>query len=296
MPRRARIERAVYEQFFGLREKPFALAPDPEFLFLGRHHRRALTLLDYALRSGVGFALVTGRVGCGKTTVVRSVLARASQEFTVGLIANTHGGFGNLLPWVARAIGMKKIATVESELYEDFVTYLIAEYAAGRRVVLIIDEAQNLTPAALEQLRVLSNVNTGKDLLLQTILIGQPELRATLARPELRQFAQRIAIEYHMDALTREETSAYVRHRVSVAGGDPSLFCADAVELIHSRTGGVPRLINQVCDTSLVYAFGEQRVPVDIETVAQVLDDRQAGGLMTMGEPPATRASGGLGV
>ncbi|MEJ0087418.1 MAG: AAA family ATPase [Pseudomonadota bacterium] len=275
----------MYETFFGLREKPFALAPDPEFLFLGRHHRRAMILLDYTLSSGTGFALVTGRVGCGKTTVIRSVLARASQEFTVGLISNTHSGFGNLLPWVARAIGMKDIAPSESELYEKFVDFLIAEYAAGRRVVLVIDEAQNLGAAGLEQLRVLSNVNTGKDLLLQTILIGQPELRATLAQPQLRQFAQRIAIEYHMEALSREETHAYVRHRLGVAGGNPALFAAEAVELVHARTGGVPRLINQVCDTALVYAFGEQRSPVDAGIVADVLDDRSAGGLLALGEP-----------
>lgn len=279
----------MYEEFYGLRERPFALAPDPEFLFLGRHHRRALTLLEYALRSGVGFALVTGRVGCGKTTVVRSVLSRAAQEFTIGLIANTHGGFGSLLPWVARAIGMPRVPESASELYEAFVDFLIREYAACRRVVLMIDEAQNLSVAALEELRVLSNVNTGKDLLLQTILIGQPELRITLAQPQLRQFAQRIAIEYHMEAMERDETRAYVRHRLGVAGGNPDLFTAEATELIHARTGGVPRLINQVCDTALVYAFGEQRSPVDIEIVAEVLDDRRAGGLLGLSEPGAVR-------
>jgi len=279
----------MYEVFYGFREKPFALAPDPEFLFLGRHHRRALTLLEYTLCSGTGFALVTGRVGCGKTTVVSSVLARASREYTVGLIANTHGNLGRLLPWVARAIGMKTIAGEESALYEDFVAHLIREYAACRRVVLIIDEAQNLCAAALEELRVLSNVNTGKDLLLQTILIGQPELRATLARPELRQFAQRIAIDYHMEALSREETREYVRHRIGVAGGDTALFAPEALELIFSRTGGVPRLINQVCDTALVYAFGDQRSNVDLDTVAQVFDDRSAGGLSCFVEPAAAR-------
>ena len=281
----------MYEAFFGLREKPFALAPDPEFLFMGRHHRRALTLLEYALRSGTGFALVTGRVGCGKTTVVRSMLGRASQEFTVGLIANTHRGLGNLLPWEARAIGMKQIASEESELHDAFVDYLIREYASCRRVVLIIDEAQNLSVAALEQLRVLSNVNTGKDLLLQTILIGQPELRTTLARPELRQFAQRIAIEYHMESLSRDETYAYVRHRLTVAGGDAGLFASEAVELLHEHTGGVPRLINQICDTALAYAFGDQHPGVDRATVGQVLQDRRAGGLLGMAEPGVNGAA-----
>jgi len=275
----------VYESFFGLREKPFALAPDPDFLFLGRHHRRALTLLEYTLSSGSGFALVTGRVGCGKTTVVRSVLARASQEFTIGLIANTHGGFGRLLPWVARAVGVKDIPRDESELHEAFVAFLMREYAAGRRVVLIIDEAQNLGVAALEELRVLSNVNTGKDLLLQTILIGQPELRITLARPDLRQFAQRIAIECHMEALSRDETSAYVRHRLVVAGGDAALFAPEAIEHIHLCTGGVPRLINQACDTALVYAFADQVRSIGLDLVAQVFADRRAGGLAGHAEP-----------
>jgi type II secretory pathway predicted ATPase ExeA len=276
----------MYEQFFGLREKPFALAPDPEFLFLGKHHRRALTLLDYALSNATGFALVTGRVGCGKTTVIRSLLARAPQEFTVGLISNTHRGFDALLPWVARAIGMKNIASAPSELYETFLHHLMQEYAAGRRVVLIIDEAQNLGIDALEELRVLSNVNTGKDVLLQTVLIGQPELRGTLAHPQLSQFAQRISIEYHMDALSREETRAYVRHRLTVAGAQRELFSGEAVELIHSRTTGVPRLVNQVCDTALVYAFADQRPCVDVEIIAQVLDDRRAGGLLALGESP----------
>jgi general secretion pathway protein A len=279
----------MYEQFYGFREKPFALAPDPEFLFLGRHHRRALTLLEYALHNGTGFALVTGRVGCGKTTIVRSLLARASQQFTVGLIANTHGRLGSLLPWISRAIGMKNVSTNPSELYDEFLAFLMREYAACRRVVLIIDEAQNLGFEGLEELRVLSNVNTGKDLLLQTILIGQPELRATLAQPQLRQFAQRIAIEYHMEALSREETRAYVTHRVQVAGGHAGLFAPEAVELVHTRTGGVPRLINQVCDTALVYGFAEQCGQIDVSLVAQVLDDRRAGGLLGMEESSAAR-------
>jgi general secretion pathway protein A len=275
----------MYESFYGLREKPFALAPDPEFLFLGRHHRRALTLLEYALHDGTGFALVTGRVGCGKTTIVRSVLSRAGKQFTVGLIANTHGRLGALLPWVARAVGMKHVAPIESELYDDFVAHLMNEYGAGRRVVLIIDEAQNLSFDGLEELRVLSNVNTGKDLLLQTILIGQPELRATLAQPRLQQFAQRISIEYHMDVLSPDETRAYVAHRVQIAGGNASLFAVDAIDSIHAYSNGVPRVINQLCESALVYAFADQRPCIDDDMVRQVIDDRRGTGLSTMASP-----------
>jgi len=167
----------------------------------------------------------------------------------------------------------------ESELYDDFVSHLMNEYGAGRRVVLIVDEAQSLSFDGLEELRVLSNVNTGKDLLLQTILIGQPELRTTLAQPRLQQFAQRISIEYHMDALSRDETRAYIAHRVQVAGGSATLFAADAVEAIHANTNGVPRVINQVCESALVYAFADQRPFVDAEIAGQVIDDRRLGGL-----------------
>lgn len=280
----------MYEEFYGLRERPFALAPDPEYLYLGRHHRRALTLLDYALQGGTGFALVTGRVGCGKTTVVRTALKRNQQNLNIGFIANTHRGFGALLPWVARAVGMKFGAPSESELYELFVQHLLAEYAAGRRVVLLIDEAQNLHRDALEELRVLSNVNSGKDLLLQTILIGQPELRDELSRRELAQFAQRISVDYHMDGLTREETRGYIRHRLEIAGGSADLIAPDAVELVHTRTGGTPRLINQVCDTALVYGFSAGAACIGIELVAEVLDDRQASGLSGIPDLATTRA------
>jgi general secretion pathway protein A len=279
----------VYEEFYGLRERPFALAPDPEYLYLGRHHRRALTLLDYALQGGTGFALVTGRVGCGKTTVVRTALKRNQQNLNIGFIANTHRGFGALLPWVARAVGMKFGTPSESELYEMFVQHLLAEYAAGRRVVLLIDEAQNLHRDALEELRVLSNVNSGKDLLLQTILIGQPELRDELSRHELAQFAQRISVDYHMDGLTREETRGYIRHRLEIAGGSADLIAPDAVELVHTRTGGTPRLINQACDTALVYGFSAGAARIGVELVAEVLDDRQASGLSGIPDLATTR-------
>ena len=268
----------MYEHFYALREKPFSLAPDPAYLYPAKRYRYALTMLEYALSQSSGFAVITGEVGCGKTTVVRHFLGRANDSLNVGLnvgfITNAHPGFGPLLPWVMESLGLEVGQANPSDLYRRFVTYVKQQYEAGRRTVLVIDEAQNLGVAGLEELRVLSNLNVGKDLLLQTILIGQPELRAALKLQELRQFAQRISVEYHLDALQPEETSAYVLHRIDVAGGDGKLFAPETFDLIHRSTRGVPRLINIVCDTALVYGFADQARLIDTHIIEQVLHDR----------------------
>lgn len=264
----------MYENFYALREKPFALSPDPAYLYLAKRYRHALTMLEYTLSQAAGFAVITGEVGCGKTTVVRHFLARADRQLNVGLITNAHPGFGPLLPWVMDSLGIEAGEAQPSELYRRFVNYVRTEYDAGRRTVLVIDEAQNLGVAGLEELRVLSNLNAGKELLLQTILIGQPELRAALQLQSLRQFAQRIAVEYHLDALQPEETSAYIRHRLNVAGGSSDLFAPDTFELIHESTGGVPRLINIVCDTALVYGFADQLPQIGVPIIRSVVSDR----------------------
>ena len=272
----------MYEHFYGLREKPFALIPDPAYLFLAKRHRSALTLLEYVLMEASGFALITGEVGCGKTTVVRHFLESTQRRLNVGFITNTHPGFGHLLPWIMEALGMEVGQAGPSDQFRMFVTHVKREYEAGRRVVLVIDEAQNLGVAGLEELRVLSNLNAGKHMLLQTILIGQPELRATLGLQQLRQLAQRIAIDHHLEALRQEETVAYVRHRLSVAGGRPDIFTPDALELVHDCTGGVPRLVNLVCDTALVYGFSDQQTIIAADLVEQVVADRASGGLLPL--------------
>jgi type II secretory pathway predicted ATPase ExeA len=272
----------MYEQFYALREKPFALTPDPAYLFLAKRHRHALTMLEYALTQASGFALITGEVGCGKTTVVQHFLARAAGALDVGFINNAHPGFGALLPWVMESFGLEAGQATPSELYRRFAAHVRQKYAAGARTVLVIDEAQNLGIAGLEELRVLSNLNVGKDLLLQTVLIGQPELRALLQLQSMRQLAQRIAIDHHLEALRSEETLGYVRHRLAVAGGRPDLFTPEAIQLVHECTGGVPRLVNLVCDTALVYGFAEQRPDITPDLIEQVVADRAAGGLLTL--------------
>jgi len=272
----------MYENFYGFTRRPFTLAPDTAFLFLGRHHRHALTMMEYTLRHGVGFALLTGEIGSGKTTLVRQLAKSVDSDLMVCLINNTHPGSGPLLPWVCQAAGLPPGTRSAPELYQALVTHLAQAYVAGRRVVLIIDEAQNLGPNALEELRVLSNINADAHMLLQTLLVGQPELRSTLQRGNMRQFAQRIAIDYHLGNLSLEETHAYVRHRLAIAGGSPEIIADSAVAAVHYRTGGVPRLINILCDTALVYGFAEQRNCVDTALMNQVIDERAAGGLLPL--------------
>jgi general secretion pathway protein A len=267
----------MYERHFGFNSKPFALTPDPAFLYLSRQHAMALTILEYGLESQAAFFLLTGDIGSGKTTLVRKLLRQLDDEVVVGLITNTHARFKSVYEWALSALSVGSSDDSDIAKYEALVDSFVREYAKGRRTLLIFDEAQNLSVEMLEELRLLSNVNSEQDLVLQILLVGQPELRATLARPELVQFAQRVSVDFHLRPLDAHETQAYIRHRLEVAGGAPSLFVAEAIALIHTRTGGVPRLLNLLCDFALVYAFADGRQSIDADLIELVLHDRKGG-------------------
>jgi len=265
----------MYESFFGFREKPFSLLPDPSFLFLTEKHQRALTLLQYGLTSHAGFTVITGEIGSGKTTLVRRLLQEEDPEITVGLVNNTQcESVDELLRWVAFAFGLDYGGQYHVALYDAFTEFLIQEYAAGRRVVVIIDEAQQLSLELLEQVRMLSNINADKVQVVQFILVGQPSLRDQLRRPELHQFAQRIAVDYHLQALSEDEVIQYIRHRLTHGGGQPDLFSEEACRMIARHSRGIPRLINTLCDTALVYAFSGAKGKVDKPLIREVLRDK----------------------
>ena len=275
----------MYEAFFGFKQKPFSLLPDPRFLYGSRTHKIAVSLLEYGLAEQAGYVVLTGEVGTGKTTLLRHLLHSVRNEVVVGLVTNTHHAFGELMKWILLAFDLDFRGKDQVEQHQIFVDHLIRRYAEGRRVVLIVDEAQNLAGETLEQLRMLSNVNSEADHLLQLILVGQPELRALLMRPELRQFVQRIAVDYPLQPLQVDDTTAYIRHRIGIAGGSPYLFDDEACAAVHFFARGIPRLINALADYALVFAFADDRVRIDLDTVIDAAAERMSGGLGAFERP-----------
>ena len=252
----------MYLTFFGLNEKPFAITPDPRYLYLSERHAEALAHLLYGINEAGGFVQLTGEVGTGKTTIVRSLLAQTPTNAEIALILNPRMTAPEFLLTICEELG---IGVPDSALgsLKDLVDilshYLLRAHAAGKRVVLVVDEAQNLSPDVLEQVRLLTNLETNTQKLLQIILIGQPELRELLGRNELRQLAQRITGRYHLNPLSREETTAYVRHRLRVAGATTDIFSPAALTESFRLSQGVPRVINVICDRALLGAYSLDR-------------------------------------
>jgi general secretion pathway protein A len=267
----------MYLRYFNFSTKPFAMNPDPAFLFPSEQHARALTMLEYAIESQAAFCVLTGEIGSGKTTLVRHLIRTLGSNLSVGLISNTHEHFRSIHPWVLSAFGIVARDSSEIAQYEALTEFFIREYGKGRRTLLIFDEAQNLSIQTLEELRLLSNLNSEEDVALQTLLVGQPELRLKIAQPELKQFSQRVAVDFHLRSLSSSETEAYIRHRLTTAGGSDTIFQAAAIAYIHRLAGGIPRLVNRLCDLSLVYAFADRCERIDVALVAQVLQDANNG-------------------
>ncbi len=275
----------MYESFYGLKHRPFSMLPDPGFLYLSKKHQTALTLLEYALYNNAGLCVISGDIGAGKTTLLRKLLENMEDHITVGMITNTHQSFGELLDWVLSAYGIHQPGLNKVEAHQAFLDFLLAQYAKQKTVLLIVDEAQNMSAGTLEELRMLSNINTGRDQLLQIILAGQPELKDTLRRPELKQFIQRIAVDYHLGALTHDETFGYIRHRLLTAGARRDIFTPLACERIHEYSGGVPRLINLLCDTVMVYGFADQAKLIGENLVDEMVRERMADSLVPIRRP-----------
>ena len=249
----------MYKQFFGLSHSPFSIAPDPRYLYMSERHREALAHLLYGVGSGGGFVLLTGEIGAGKTTVCRCFIEQVPSTCKLAYVFNPRLTVEELLQAVCAEFGIEVPPATSTRGYVDLVNrHLLAAHAAGMNSVLVIDEAQNLTADVLEQLRLLTNLETNERKLLQIILIGQPELRTMLARPELEQLAQRVIARYHLGPLTRRETANYIAHRMAVAGhsGAPA-FTARVAARVHGLTGGVPRRINLLCDRALLGAYVE---------------------------------------
>jgi general secretion pathway protein A len=271
----------MYTKYFGFNEKPFTLTPNPRFIYLSKHHKEAFAHLLYGINNHYGFIELIGEVGTGKTTVLRTLLSQLNEEsYKSALIFNPCLTGVELLHSINHEFGLNSVSEHTNELLEELNRFLLKENAQGNTVVLIIDEAQNLSPEILEQLRLISNLETEDDKLIQIVLAGQPELSTLLNLPELRQLNQRIAVRYRLRSMSIEETRAYIRHRMVVAGETGGVFfSSSALRLIHIYSGGLPRVINILCDRALLIGYGDEQRSISTSIITrairEILNQRQ---------------------
>jgi general secretion pathway protein A len=282
----------MYERFYRLRERPFALTPDPDYLYPSRVHKEALSYLRYGIESHAGFVVITGAIGSGKTTLLQTMLRGLDGQTTVARVMNTLLDPRELLESAMIDLGLDPAGKSKPAMLKAFGEFLVNERSAGRLVLLVIDEAQNLTLPALEEIRMLSNLETEKSKLLQIILIGQPDLRDKLDRPELEQLRQRITVSYHLEPIDSDETNHYVNHRLALASiAAPLSFPREVTDRIFDRSGGVPRLINVIADATLVFGYGEERSEIDASLIEEVITDLDATGVLGPRSNPNRRES-----
>lgn len=272
----------MYEEYYGLREKPFSILPDPDLMYWGSTHRMALSMLEFGVLNNAGFTVVTGEIGSGKTTLVRCLLRRIDPNFKVGLISNTPRGREELLQWIMLSLDQPFDGGNFPTLFKRLRDYLYHQYNSGRRTVIIVDEAQNLDWESLEDLRMLSNVNADKHQVLQLILVGQPQLRDLLRSPNLQQFAQRVSSDFHLKPLKKADVESYIYHRLHAVGATEPLFSHEACDLIAQASGGIPRTINILCDTAMVYGFATDASHIEAPLIQQVIEDKRNYGIFPL--------------
>lgn len=266
----------MYESYFGLTVKPFELVPNPRFLFNSRSHKKAISYLKYGLQERAGFILLTGEVGSGKTTIIRDLINNLDQDIALSMVYNTRATARQMLAMINEDFGLEVGGKDKDKvsLLRDLNDHLLALHAEQKRPVIIIDEAQNLSPAVLEEIRLLSNLEAENFKLVQIVLVGQPELQKVITRPELRQLRQRISVHCHLEPLTREETEAYVYHRLAMAGNRNALRWQEgSFDTLYGYSAGIPRLINVFCDFVLLAAFVEETRDISLEMLEEVIGD-----------------------
>lgn len=267
----------MYLEFFGLKEQPFQITPDSDFLFMSDGHARAKAYMDYTIRNRDGFVVITGEVGSGKTTLIRKLLSEFDDQVLVAKIFQTQLTETEFLQAVLVEFGLNPFGGASKvELMDMLTTFLIDSFLAAKQLVLIVDEAQNLGPRVLEEIRLLSGLETEKQKILHVILVGQPELNEVLDRPDMEQLLQRVRLRFHLRALSAAETADYIAHRLRVAGAaDAGLFLPETMEAIFEYSGGIPRLINTLCDTALMCAFADDLWRVTPEVLRAAIEELQ---------------------
>lgn len=282
----------MYERYFQLRERPFALSPDPDYLYPSKVHQEALSYLRYGIEGHAGFVVITGEIGSGKTTMLQSLLGGLDRNTTVARIMNTLLEPRELLEAMMIDFGIDPTGMSKPMLLHKLAGFLVEQRQAGRLTILVIDEAQNLSLPALEEIRMLSNLETEKSKLIQIVMIGQPELRDKLALPQLEQLRQRITVSYHLQPLDLEETANYINHRLRRAAIGPALeFPPEVTGLIHRRSRGVPRIINVIADATLLFAYGVDRRDIDVAITNEALAELDVTGVLASYQREGTPAA-----
>jgi general secretion pathway protein A len=282
----------MYESFYGLKEKPFNITPDPDYFYMSQVHENAYTHLQYAIQENKGFVVITGEIGSGKTTLINLLLKNVKEDILVGVMSSAKCLPAEFIKMACQELELPIEGMDRVEMVDALQEFLLKQFSERKRVVLIMDEAQHLPLETIEEIRMLSNLDTEKDHLLQMILVGQPELKAKLQQRQLKQFVQRITVHCHLRGLTKEETRQYIDHRIHVAGAKKAnIFHQEAIEAVYEHSRGIPRMINILCDSALLYGYADDLKTIDKKAIEEVVKERQAEGFFTPGKQDESEPS-----